>query len=265
MKSAIVQITFRAALAVAVLAPAWAMAASLDHIHLIVDDPKAGVEWYAKHFGGTVPDGTTDTVLFGETVVKFKISETEAEVEGSRGSAFDHISFSVPNVQAKMDELGEAGIVVIRWGFHSPKSEAIAGIMLDPWGTRIEILKDEDLVGFHHLHVKTRDPIGTAKWYSEVFGAEIGTYKEATQFKTLRFGDMYIFVQRAIRPVVPTIDRSIDHINMKLTNFDAEIERLKGLGVTFLEEAHQSEVYRRARIEGPDGATIELVSAKPGK
>jgi catechol 2,3-dioxygenase-like lactoylglutathione lyase family enzyme len=263
MKSAIVQITFRAALAVAVLAPAWAMAASLDHIHLIVDDPKAGVEWYAKHFGGTVPDGTTDTVLFGETVVKFKTSE--AEVEGSRGSAFDHISFSVPNVQAKMDELGEAGIVVIRWGFHAKNTEAIAGVFLDPWGTRIEILNDDELLGFHHLHVKTRDPIGTAKWYSEVFGAEIGGYKNTTQFKTLRFGDMYIFVQRAIRPVVPTIDRSIDHINMKLTNFDAEIERLKALDVTFLQEAHQAEVYRRARIEGPDGATIELVSAKPGK
>jgi catechol 2,3-dioxygenase-like lactoylglutathione lyase family enzyme len=261
MKNAIVRVAFWATLAVVMVAPIWAVAAELDHVHLIADDTKAGVEWYAQHFGGTVPEGSSDTVLFGDTA--FMMRAPEGEYSSNVGSAINHLSFSVPDVQAKMTELEEAGITVKRWGRNALNLPPVAALLNDPWGTRIEILSDDERSGFHHVHLKTRNPKRTAEWYAGAFDLEIGRYKDLSQIYALPLGDAYIFVQRSIRPVEPMIDRSVAHINLMLHDFDAAMKRLEAMNTKFLKDPHRSKEYMHATIEGPDGLIIELKANLP--
>ncbi len=256
MKNAILRLTIRAALAVAVVSPMWAMASDLDHIHLTASDAKAATEWYAKHFDGTIPEGSSGTVHFGDTVMD--IREADGEFISSAGTAVDHISFSVPNVQAKMDELQEAGIKVKRWGTHGKRLEALACVLTDPWGTKIEVLKDDDLLGFHHVHIKSPYPKDTAEWYSNVFGVDVGRYKNLTQIYALRLNSLYIFVQRAIHPLKSVVDSSVYHIGMKVNHFDASMKKLQAMDTNFLKEIHSSGEHMHATVEGPDGAVLAI-------
>ncbi len=267
MKNAFVRGAFRAALAVAILLPVAAVATDLDHIHLVADDIQEGREWYVKHLGGTIPEGSTDIFMLGDTVFKIRKPDGEiynGEFTSNAGTAIDHISFSVPNVQAKMDELEAAGIKVKRWGTHGKKLEALAGVFTDPWGTKIEILKDDDLLGFHHVHLKSPYPKDTAEWYANVLGVEVGRYKNLTQIYALRFDSMYIFVQRAIHALKPADKSSIEHFNMKLPDFEAQIDRLKGMeDIEFLHGLHSHTGHMRATVIGPDGVTVELKDNLP--
>ena len=40
----------------------------------------------------------------------------------------------------------------------------------DPWGHKVELLADPDLIGFHHLHLNAADPKAMVGWYADVFG-----------------------------------------------------------------------------------------------
>lgn len=230
-----------------------AAAQEWDHAHLVATDTAAAAQWYHEHFGGEITkSGPFDAVLFGSNLVKFRKSDGAGP---SAGSAVDHICFSVDDVQAKADELREAGAEV---GAPNRKTKSVA-IVTDPWGTKIELLKDEDLLGFHHVHLKSRTSATTAEWYATLFGGEVGAYKNVPNLKAIRFGSMYVFVQTAIRAVAPSAGRSIDHLGWRFTDFDATIKRLKGLDVKFVVEPTQSGDHRIAFIESPDGVKIEIV------
>ncbi len=227
-----------------------------DHLHLTVSDTAGAAKWYAKHFGGKVTkSGRVDAVLFGSNLMKFR--RGGAEVSGSRGSSVDHIAFSVKDVDAKAAALREDGVTVAR-----PKRR-IPGVIFatDPWGTRIELLKDEDLLGFHHVHLKSRKPRGTVDWYVKVFGGKPAKFKKASGMTVIRYGDMYLFVQSAIQALAPTNGRSVDHLGWRFKDFDATVKRLKGLGVKFLMEPTKSGDHMIAFIEGPDGVKIEVVES----
>lgn len=227
-----------------------------DHVHLTVSDTAGAAQWYAKHFGGEVTkSGPFDAVLFGANLMKFR--RGSGEVTGNAGSAVDHIAFSVSDVGAKADALRADGAQV---GAPNRKTQAVA-IATDPWGTKIELLKDEDLLGFHHVHLKSPSPGETLEWYAKVFGAEPAKFKNAVNIKALRYGDMYVFIQSAVRDVASTQGRSVDHLGWRFKDFDTIVNRLKEMGVKFLVEPTKSDDHMLAFIEGPDGVKIEIVEA----
>ena len=227
-----------------------------DHVHLTVSDTAGAAEWYAKHFGGKVTkSGTFDAVWFGSNLMKFR--QGSAEVLGNAGSVVDHIAFSVEDVKAKGEALREDGAHV---GAPNRKTQSVA-IATDPWGTKIELLKDEDLLGFHHVHLKSPSPAGTVEFYTMVFGGEAAKYKDVPNLKAIRYDDMYVFVQSAVRAVASTQGRSVDHLGWRFKDFNATIKRLKALDVKFVVEPTKSGDHMIAFIEGPDGAKIEIVEA----
>ncbi len=233
-----------------------AMGQTWDHVHLTVADTAAAAEWYAKYFDGEVTKaGPFDAVLFGSNLMKFR--RGNAEVARSRGSAVDHIAFSVKDVSRKAAALRRDGVEVV-----GPKRR-IPGVAfaIDPWGTRIEMLEDEDLLGFHHVHLKSRRPRGTVEWYTKVFGGEPAKFKTAPGMTVIRYGDMYLFIQAAVQAVKSTKGRVVDHLGWRFRDFDGIVKRLKGLGVKFLMEPRTSGDHRIAFIEGPDGVKIEVVES----
>ena len=52
-----------------------------------------------------------------------------------------------------------------------------SGFIFDPWGTRIELVEDADLLGFHHVHLSSLNPEETLSWYKEAFDGESARLK----------------------------------------------------------------------------------------
>src|SRR5476651_2137484 len=126
----------------------------LDHIHLNVPDPAKAVEWYQKYFGGTTMTEAPDRLMFGDTRLIFLKND---KGQPSTGSALDHLGFSFADLDAKMKELEAAGVKVV-----TPVRDVAGlfklGFVEDPWGTRIEVVQDPELLGLHHIHMRGPDP-----------------------------------------------------------------------------------------------------------
>jgi len=125
-----------------------------DHIHLNVPDAAAAANWYEKHFGGRRIDEAPDRIMYGSTRFMFLRND---KAQPSAGSSIDHVGFSVKDLDAKMKEFEAAGVKIT-----TPARE-IEGLFTiafveDPWGTRIEVVQDSELLGLHHLHLRGPDP-----------------------------------------------------------------------------------------------------------
>jgi catechol 2,3-dioxygenase-like lactoylglutathione lyase family enzyme len=236
-----------------------AVAAEWDHAHLLAPDTAEAAAWYAKHFGGKVTKaGPFDAVLFGNCLVKFR--KIVAETRGSEGSAIDHVGFSVPDLAAKLAELKAAGVEVVAEPTRIESAGFSYAFVRDPWGTRIEVLDDPDVQGFHHMHLKSTDPSATVKWYSDRFGGEITTFKGIASLPAIRYGSMWLLVQKG-EGVEPSTGHSIDHLGWKFSDYDDALKRLKA-GVEFALEPQPAERPTMAYIVGPDGVKIEVVRAE---
>jgi catechol 2,3-dioxygenase-like lactoylglutathione lyase family enzyme len=224
-----------------------------DHIHFTVSDTKAAADWYAKHFDGKVgKSGPFDAVWFGSNMIKFRGGE---DLKGSDGSRVDHIGFSVKDVEAKAEALGADGATVAA----ANRRKQGVRYATDPWGTKIELMTDEDLLGFHHFLIKTTRPYGTLEFYTSMFGGEVSKFKDVMGVQAIRYNDMYVFVQRAVRPPGSAKGNVVDHLGWRFKDFDAAIKKLKAADVKFVVEPRTSGDHKMAFIESPNGVKIEIV------
>lgn len=229
-----------------------------DHVHLMAPDTKAAAEWYQKLFGGAVTkSGPFDAVLFGTNLVKFR--KGEGEVKRSEGSAIDHIGFSFDDIQAKLDAVTAAGGKVLQPPREVPSAGFTYSMAEDPWGTKIEVLNDKDLLGFHHVHLISADPAATMKWYSEVYGGEITTFKGLAPLPSIKYNSMWLICTKSVNPVVPSPGTSIDHIGFTPVDFKALIATLESKGATFDVGPQKSGDHWMAFARGPEGVKIEIV------
>jgi len=247
-------------LAVAVLcAPLSAQSGYLDivdHIHIAAPDQAEAVDWYRRHFGGEPMTEGPDRLMFGDTRL---LVQRNAEAEPSAGSAVDHIGFSVPDIDATVAAIAADGATLEGPVRDIPGLFPLA-FAVDPWGTRLEIVEDDEKLGLHHLHLRSPDPAGTLAWYHESFGGTEGRMKD--RLDGLDFGGVWILLQQG--EATPTQGHAIDHIGFRPLNVDAAVEVLRDAGVTITTDPRpltlQSGVSMRLSfIEGPEGARIELV------
>ena len=132
-----------------------------DHVHMSVPDPQASAQWYHDHVGGEWVDGRTDRLLFGTTRIMWLRGQDRTP---SEGGVIDHLGFSFTDLTAKLAELEGAGATIT-----TPRME-IDGLfplsfIVDPWGTRLEMIEDPQHLGFHHVHLRDPDPTAALDWY----------------------------------------------------------------------------------------------------
>ena len=139
-----------------------------DHIHLNVPDPAAGANWYEKNFGGKRITEAPDRLMFGSTRFMFL---RKADATPSAGSAIDHVGFSVPDLDATMKALESAGVKVTTPARDVPGLFKLAFVE-DPWGTRIEVVQDSELLGLHHIHLRHPNPDEGFAWLLSNFGGQ---------------------------------------------------------------------------------------------
>ncbi len=233
-----------------------AYAAEWDHVHILAPNTAEAATWYGKTFGGEVTKaGPFDAVLYGENLVKFR--QSTPETKPSEGSAIDHVGFSVPDLAAKVADLKAAGVKVTGEIKHVPAGGFSYAFVEDPWGTKIELLDDKDLLGFHHVHLRSPDPAAAVKWYADNFGGEATSFKGLAPIPGIRYGAMWLLVGKA-EQVAGSVGHSVDHLGWKFADLDAAIKHLHETGTEFLpSQAAGAPTY----VFGPDKVKIEVVKA----
>lgn len=123
---------------------------------------------------------------------------------------------------------------------------------------------------FDHIHLFTRDPEGTARFYADMLGAEIvRTMQQGKPRLDLKLGGGNIFIldvsgdpKAAEGPAHP--HRGLDHFGLSCSDIDKVCAGLKAKGVKFTREPETIRPgIRIAFIEGPDGVSIELLERGP--
>jgi catechol 2,3-dioxygenase-like lactoylglutathione lyase family enzyme len=242
-----------------------------DHIHLNVPDPAAAANWYEKYFGGRRITEAPDRIMFGSTRLLFI---KKADAKPSSGSAVDHIGFSFSDLDAKMKEFEGAGVKIVTPSRDVPGLFKLAFVE-DPWGTRIEVVQDSDLLGLHHIHMRGPNPEDNFAWLLAKLGGERTKLKgriDAIKYSAPGFSDMWILVQRG--EAEPSEGHAIDHIGWRSTGpLATTIDGLRAKGVTILTEPRplplpNGPTINFSYVAGPSGAKIEVVERpglKPGQ
>jgi predicted enzyme related to lactoylglutathione lyase len=242
-----------------------------DHIHLNVPDPATASIWYEKNFGGKRITEAPDRLMFGSTRFMFLRND---KAKPSAGSAIDHVGFSFPDLDAKMKEWEAAGIKVTTPVRDVPGLFKLA-FLEDPWGTRIEVVQDPELLGLHHIHLRGPNPEEVLTWLLDKFGGKRQQLKgriDAVRYDHDGFSSMWILVQKG--DAEPSIGHAIDHIGWRSTGPLADtINALRAKQVEVTSEPRPLKLpagppINYSYVAGPHGARIELVERpglKPGQ
>ncbi|MEQ1728054.1 MAG: VOC family protein [Vicinamibacterales bacterium] len=242
-----------------------------DHVHLNVPDPAAASAWYEKNFGGKRITEAPDRLMYGSTRLMFL---RMANAQPSAGSAVDHLGFSVTDIDATFRQFEANGVKVVSPVRELPGIFKI-GFVEDPWGTRLEVVQDSELLGLHHIHMRGPDPETIFTWLLQKFGGQRTQLKgrlDAVKYSATGFSDMWILVQRG--EATPSEGHAIDHIGWRSTGPLADtMNGLRAKGVTVTTEPRalplpNGPTINFSYVAGPAGAKIELVERpglKPGE
>ena len=242
-----------------------------DHVHINVPDPAVASKWYETHFGGKRITEAPDRLMYGSTRFMFL---KNAEGKPSAGSAIDHVGFSVADLEGTLKKFQADGVKIT-----TPMRE-IEGLFRlafieDPWGTRIEVVQDPELLGLHHIHMRNPEPEQVFTWLLGNFGGERTKLKgriDAVRYRAAGFSDMWILVTKG--EAEPSQGHAIDHIGWRSTKPLADtIAELTAKGVQKTSEPRPLALpngpsINFAYVAGPGGARIELVERpglKPGQ
>ena len=128
----------------------------------------------------------------------------------------------------------------------------------------------ENSIFFEHVHLISKDPQATAKWYAEKLNGKIVKNVELRGAPQIwvAFKGAYLFI-RGERPDEQAEERQgfrwgIDHFAFGVKgDFDGYCDELKKNGVKFkLDPTDFTPLVRIAYIEAPDGIVIELTQRK---
>ncbi len=252
----------------------------VSHYHLNVTSVDAHKKFFVDTLGGTAMTFGTDKVdviKFPDVFVFLKVQKPTGP---SRGTAFDHLGFSVPNVPAVVAKVKENGFqqTVGREpvpGAPPPAegqggSGATIAYILGPDGVKVELVTNRDAgappIKHHHVHFINKQYVEMQQWYMKVFNA------------TLRPGQTDFFIGADLPGVgymlnffrwegdqtvthAPTQGRVMDHVGFEVKDLEAFVKELPAKGITV------AQPYRKipglgdigtATIVDPWGVTIEL-------
>jgi predicted enzyme related to lactoylglutathione lyase len=253
MKNAIAALVCLCAITGSASAAGQTEALTYDHIHLAFPDTRASTEWYIKYLGATArPDGM-DGVFFGP--IRFNMRKA-ANVTGSAGSVMDAVGLSYADLQARLRVLDGSGAKIVQ-PEHNVDGVGRIAVIEDPWGTKIELVQDPQLLGFHHARVRAVDPAAMRAWFTEKVGAEPGHFGGAP---ALKLGGVWLLIDKADAPPRASDGTTLDHLGFRTKDIKTEIASLQANSVKVLGEPRQDANVATTFatfFEGPTGR-IEL-------
>jgi predicted enzyme related to lactoylglutathione lyase len=233
-----------------------AKATDYDNVHIRVLDPVKAAAWYVEALGATAsnpPAPGTAQVTFGSNVITITKGDT---AQPSTGTSIDHIGLSYRDLDAAVKTAAAAGAKVTAPVRDSPGIFRFAYIE-DPWGVRIEMVEDSDHLGFHHVHLRVKDPAATLDWYAQHFGGERTRLKG--QLDGVRFNGVWLFAMSSGAGAAPP-PAAILLVALRVDDVDAAVKALSASGVKTLAEARSLPALRYAFVEDPNGIRVEVVN-----
>ena len=117
-----------------------------------------------------------------------------------------------------------------------------------------------------HVHIRTRDPEGTAQWFERMLGAEaLRSMQEGKPRIDLKLGGANIFLAPVaagdgVNAPPTTPYQGLDHFGLSVKGIDAIADDLKAKGVEFTKPPTTVRPgVRVCFIRGPEGVSIELL------
>jgi catechol 2,3-dioxygenase-like lactoylglutathione lyase family enzyme len=121
-------------------------------------------------------------------------------------------------------------------------------------------------ITWDHIHLRTADPEGMAKWFETMLGAEVRrSMQDGKPRIDLQLGGANIFIAPVAAGdgvnAAPTIPyRGLDHFGLAVSGIDAIAADLKKKGVQFTKEPTTARPgVRICFIRAPEGVSIELL------
>lgn len=118
---------------------------------------------------------------------------------------------------------------------------------------------------YDHIHLRSRDPMETARYYNRVFDAEIleSVQSDGQPRVDLDINGLTIYIARADAhqppgPVDPHL--GLDHFGLRVDNLDEAAAQLKERGAEFSTEPRELRPgLKIAFVRAPDDVRIELL------
>jgi catechol 2,3-dioxygenase-like lactoylglutathione lyase family enzyme len=164
------------------------------------------------------------------------------------------------------------------------------GYLQGPDNALVEYAGNHPAERFNHVHFYQDDPFCAQLWYQKHLNAPVFAGRTSSTPLTedtcrvprgperswpalnregmfrapsaaVVFGDVAFawYVRQGDRPLVGTRGQLYDHIALSVTDLDAWVAKLRGEGVTFIEEPYPLGDTRAVMIEGPSREALELV------
>src|SRR5579884_1484450 len=252
----------------------------IGHYHLNVSSIEAHKKFWAGTLGGrAIKFGRIDVIEFPDAFIFLRAQQPTGP---TRGTAFDHIGFAVPDVPAMATKLAAAGYQETtgrepKPGEKPPTASGTSAVygrfayFLGPDGAKIELVtngqKDAPPIVAHHMHFINKQYVEMQQWYMKAFNATLGPNK--TDFfigaelpgvgYSLNFfrweGDQSI-------THVPTAGRVVDHVGFEVKNLEAFCQELEAKGIQLVRPYNKRDPAMNniatAMIADPWGVSIEM-------
>jgi catechol 2,3-dioxygenase-like lactoylglutathione lyase family enzyme len=258
----------------------------IGHYHLNVTSVEAHKKFWAGTLGGkAMKFGSIDVIEFPDAFIFLQVRKPSGP---TRGTAFDHIGFAVPNVPAMAAKLAAAGYqettgrepkpVDKNAGEPPPAASGTSAVygrfayFLGPDGVKIELVTSDQKdaatpIVAHHIHFINKQYVEMQQWYMKAFDS------------TLRPGQTDFFIGADLPGVgyslnffrwegdqsithVPTAGRVVDHVGFEVKNLDAFCKALEAKGIKVVRPCSKRDAAMNniatATIVDPWGVSIEL-------
>ena len=113
----------------------------------------------------------------------------------------------------------------------------------------------------NHLHIKTKDPEKTVKFYVDNLGAKIVNQSPRGGYR-LDLHGLSLNVTKFLEDRTREQKYGMEHIAIDTDELDTLVEKLKGQGINILEQTIVSGGRRVCFFEGPDGVQLEFIEIK---
>jgi catechol 2,3-dioxygenase-like lactoylglutathione lyase family enzyme len=258
----------------------------IGHYHLNVTSVEAHKKFWAGTLGGkAMKFGSIDVIEFPDAFIFLRVQKPAGP---TRGTAFDHIGFAVPNVPAMAAKLAAAGYqettgrepkpVDKNAGEPPPAASGTSAVygrfayFLVPDGVKFELVTSDPKdaaapIVAHHIHFINKQYVEMQQWYMKAFNA------------TLRPGQTDFFIGADLPGVgyslnffrwegdqsithAPTAGRVVDHVGFEVKNLDAFCKALEAKGIKLIRPYKKRDAAMNniatATIVDPWGVSIEL-------
>ena len=118
---------------------------------------------------------------------------------------------------------------------------------------------------YDHIHIRSRVPMETAKYFNKMFDAEIkeSIQSDGRQRVDVKLGGLAIFIAAADDATPEALKNphlGLDHFGLRVNNLEEAVAQLKERGAEFFVEPHSIRPgVSIAFVRTPDDVRIELL------